>query len=87
VTGFFLLQIMSKPSFVVEVSKGGNKKLAMHCVFPASEDYAPAAEHEPGDPYGWTALCCIYSSICSGYDFVSDYCLSCMNCSQCLKVH
>jgi len=46
------VQILSKPSFVVEVSKGGNKKLAMHCVFPASEEYSPATEHEQGDPYG-----------------------------------
>lgn len=44
-------KIMSKPAFVVEVSKGGNKKLAMHCAFPASDEYPSAAEHEPGDPY------------------------------------
>jgi len=43
---------MSKPAFVVEVTKGNNKKLAMHCVFPASDEYPPAAEHEAGDPYG-----------------------------------
>ena len=43
---------MSKPAFVVEVSKGGSKKLAMHCVFPASDEYPAASEHEPGEPYG-----------------------------------
>jgi len=46
---------MSKPAFVVEVSKGANKKLAMHCVFPASDEYPAASEHEPGDPYGQSA--------------------------------
>jgi len=49
------VQIMSKPAFVVEVSKGGDKKLAMHCVFPASDEYPPAAEHEQGEPYGQSA--------------------------------
>lgn len=44
-------KMMSKPAFVVEVNKGGSKKLAMHCVFPASDEYPPAAEHEAGDPY------------------------------------
>jgi len=43
---------MSKPAFIVDISKGGNKKLAMQCVFPASDEYPTAAEHEPGDPYG-----------------------------------
>jgi len=47
--------MMSKPAFVVEVNKGGSKKLAMHCVFPASDEYPPAAEHEAGDPYGLPA--------------------------------
>jgi len=45
---------MSKPAFIVEVSKGGNKKLAMQCVFPAPDEYPTAAEHESGDPYGWS---------------------------------
>jgi len=49
------VQIMSKPAFVVEVSKGSSKKLAMHCVFPASDEYTPPAEHEQGDPYGQSA--------------------------------
>jgi len=44
---------MSKPAFVVELSKGGTKKLAMHCVFPASDEYGqPATEQDSGDPYG-----------------------------------
>ena len=54
---------MSKPAFVVEMSKGGNKKLAMHCVFPASDEYPAASEHEPGDPYGQSSSTCNVVSV------------------------
>lgn len=47
---------MSKPAFVVEVSKGSNKKLALHCVFPAGDEYQPPTQQEQGDPYGQSRL-------------------------------
>jgi len=62
---------MSKPAFMVEVSKGGNKKLAIHCAFPSADEYPTPAEHEPGDPYGWSvcsiapALFCCFAAFMS----------------------
>lgn len=44
-------KMVSKPSFVVEINKGGSKTLALSCVFPPSDEYPPAAEHEQPEPY------------------------------------
>jgi complement component 1 Q subcomponent-binding protein len=44
-------KMVSKPSFVVEISKGGAKALALQCVFPPSDEYPPAAEHDQAEPY------------------------------------
>lgn len=42
-------KMMCKPAFVVEISKGGNKTLAIQCAFPPSEEYP--TEHDQPDPY------------------------------------
>jgi hypothetical protein len=35
-------QMVSKPSFVVEINKGGPKTLAIQCIFPPEDDVPPA---------------------------------------------
>jgi len=42
-------QMISKPSFIVEINKGGAKTLAIQCIFPP-EDEVPPAERE-GEHY------------------------------------
>jgi len=42
-------QMLSKPSFIVEINKGGAKTLAIQCIFPP-EDEVPPAERE-GEHY------------------------------------
>jgi len=44
-------KMISKPSFSVEINKGGSKTLAIQCVFPPADEYPPSAEREQGEAY------------------------------------
>jgi hypothetical protein len=48
--------MVSKPAFIVEVSKGGDATLAIHCAFPAADVDVPAEEE--GEHYGGFWICC-----------------------------
>jgi hypothetical protein len=52
----FCFQMVSKPAFIVEVSKGGDATLAIHCAFPAADVDVPAEEE--GEHYGGFWSCC-----------------------------
>jgi hypothetical protein len=48
---FCSVQMVSKPSFLIEINKGGSRTLAIQCVFPPPDDY-PSAENDQGESYG-----------------------------------
>lgn len=39
-------QMTSRPPFVVEINKGGDKTLAIHCVFPHPDELPPPSEEQ-----------------------------------------
>lgn len=44
--------MVSTPAFVVEINKGGDKTLAIHCIFPHPEDVPPPSEQDQHEHYG-----------------------------------
>jgi hypothetical protein len=44
-------EMISKPAFVVEINKGGDKTLAIHCVFPPADEVPPQEQAGQDEHY------------------------------------